>query len=632
MFLRIALALAFLASSAAPSLQAIDTVTGLPPGVVNTQNPADHPLPPEKSLQAITVPEGFHATLFAGEPHVLQPIDFDFDDRGRLWVVENFSYPDWKKENSDRILIFTDKDNDGRFDTRKVFYDQGHRLTSIAYGFGGVWALSPPELVFLPDANGDDLPDGKPMVVLDGWTTNAIHNMVNGLTWGPDGWLYGRHGMHTPSHVGAPGTPTRDRIPIDAGIWRYHPTKKIFEVVARGTVNPWGLDYNDMGDIFFSNNVNGHLWHLVPGAAYERTAGVGFAPYAYQEIGYCADHLHFAGANWRTGWVESRGGQGEHGRMGGGHSHVGAMIYLGDNWPDRYRNTIFMCNTHGHRINNDTLERRGSGYVGRHTNDFLFANDEWFRGIKINYGPDGGVFVSDWNDLGECHDNDGVQRSSGRIYKIVYGSPRNPGPLNLAALDDGRLVQLQLHPNDWYVRHARRLLQERAAAGHLKKSTRPDLLVMLRDQKEVTRQLRALWALHVTGGVDEPVLKDLLRHPSENLRRWAIELGCESKTPPAWLVREYERLASSDPSPMVRLALASALQRLPVAERWGLAENLLAHVEDAGDANLPLLIWYGIEPAVGADRARALTLLARCQMPQVRQFISRRMAGSGENK
>ena len=88
---------------------------------MNTQNPADHPLTPEKSLQAITVPEGFHVSLFAGEPHVLQPIDFDFDDRGRLWVVENYSYPDWKTENQDRILIFTDKDNDGRFDTRKVF-------------------------------------------------------------------------------------------------------------------------------------------------------------------------------------------------------------------------------------------------------------------------------------------------------------------------------------------------------------------------------------------------------------------------------------------------------------------------------------------------------------------------------
>ncbi len=631
MHLRLAVALALTVASNQLGLQANATDTGLPPGVVNTQNQTDHPLTPEQSRQAITVPEGFHVSLFAGEPHVLQPIDFDFDDRGRLWVVENFSYPDWKKENSDRITILTDTDNDGQFDTRKVFYDQGHRLTSLAYGSGGVWALSPPELLFFPDANGDDVPDGRPVVHLDGWTTNALHNMVNGLTWGPDGWLYGRHGMHTPSFVGAPGTPTNKRTPMDAGIWRYHPSKKIFEVVARGTVNPWGLDYNDVGDLFFSNNVNGHLWHLVPGAVYERTAGVGFAPYAYQEMGYCADHLHFAGANWRAGWVESRGGQGEHGRLGGGHSHVGAMIYLGDNWPARYRNSIFMCNTHGHRINNDRLERRGSGYVGRHTNDFLLANDDWFRGIKINYGPDGGVFVSDWNDLGECHDNDGVHRTSGRIYKIVYGKSRPPGPLNLAALDDARLVQLQLQANDWYVRHARRLLQERAADGRLKKSTRPALLSLLRHEKDVPRQLRALWALHVTGGVDEPVLKDLLRHPSENLRRWAIELGCESKRPPAWLIREYERLASSDPSPMVRLALASALQRMPVGERWDLAEALLAHPEDAGDANLPLLIWYGLEPSVGADHARGLKLLAHCPMPQVRQLISRRLTAPGRS-
>ena len=190
---------------------------------------------------------------------------------------------------------------------------------------------------------------------------------------------------------------------------------------------------------------------------------------------------------------------------------------------------------------------------------------------------------------------------------------------------------MQRHANEWYGRHSRRLLQERAAAGRLKNTTRPALLALLRNQKDVTRQLRALWTLHVTGGVDEPVLKELLRHPSENLRRWAIELGCESKAPSPWLVREYERLASSDPSPMVRLALASALQRMPVVERWKLAEALLAHAEDSGDANLPLMIWYGIEPAVANDRAQALTLLARCQMPQVRQFISRRMAAPGKN-
>ena len=113
----------------------------------------------------------------------------------------------------------------------------------------------------------------------------------------------------------------------------------------------------------------------------------------------------------------------------------------------------------------------GSGYVGRHGQSFLMANDPWFRAISMQYGPDGGVFVSDWNDLGECHDNDGVYRSSGRIYKVTYGKAKPTGNFDLARLGDEELIKLQLHKNDWFVRHARRLLQERAVAGKLSGAT-----------------------------------------------------------------------------------------------------------------------------------------------------------------
>ena len=109
------------------------------------------------------------------------------------------------------------------------------------------------------------------------------------------------------------------------------------------------------------------------------------------------------------------------------------MIYLGDNWPDKYRDTIFLSNTHGRRLNNDILQRKGSGYVGTHGEDFMKANHPWYKGFTQIYGPDGGVFLSDWTDNGECHDNDGVHRTSGRIYKVVYGEVENPGPIDLSA-------------------------------------------------------------------------------------------------------------------------------------------------------------------------------------------------------
>src|SRR5205823_5036932 len=187
-------------------------------------------------------------------------------------------------------------------------------------------------------------------------------------------------------------------------------------------------------------------------------------------------------------------------------------------------NTVFMCNMHGRRLNNDRIVRQGSGYTCLHNPDFLKVGTPWFRGTVVMYGPDGGVYVSDWCDLGECHDHDGVHRTSGRIYKLTYGKARPPQSADVSKLSDAELIKLQLHKNDWYVRAARRNLQERAATGKDMKVVHEGLRQMFDDQKDVTRQLRALWALYCTGGTKEAWLRRQLEHPSEHVRTWAIRL------------------------------------------------------------------------------------------------------------
>jgi hypothetical protein len=265
-----------------------------------------------------------------------------------------------------------------------------------------------------------------------------------------------------------------------------------------------------------------------------------------------ADHIHWAGGHWTT----ARGGA-VHSESGGGHAHAGAMVYLGDNWPDRYRNGVFMCNIHGNRVNHDILERRGSGYVAHHGKDFLLANDTWFRGLGLHYGPDGGVYVSDWCDTGECHNYDKTH-ASGRIFKITYGQPKHV-PVDLAKLSDLELVKLQLHKNDWYVRHARRLLQERATVKKLAPNVHDELRRILTDNPDVTRKLRALWALHVAGGLDE---KDLLGHldsSHEHIRAWAVTLRLEPRQISATVQAKLVEMAAKDPSPLVRLYLAGGV-------------------------------------------------------------------------
>ncbi|HEX8203226.1 MAG TPA: PVC-type heme-binding CxxCH protein, partial [Isosphaeraceae bacterium] len=588
-------------------------------------------LAPEEAAWAMTVPEGFRVSLFAGEPDVVQPIALALDDRGRLWVAEAYSYPVRvpAEKAKDRILIFEDTDNDGRFDKRIVFADRLNLVSGLEVGFGGVWVGAAPELLFFPDRDGDDRPDGPPQVLLDGWGQHDTHETLNSFCWGPDGWLYGCHGVFTHSLVGQPGTPESRRTPINAGIWRYHPTTRSFEVFAHGTSNPWGIDFDARGQAFLTSCVIPHLFHVVQGARYQRQAGPHFNPYTYDDIKTIADHRHYLGAN-------PHGGNGRSDAAGGGHAHAGALIYQGDAWPPEYRGSIFMNNIHGARLNRDTLTPRGSGFVGGHAPDFLLANDSWSQVVSLRAGPDGNVYMIDWYDKNQCHATDPNvhDRTNGRIFKISYGGPRPTladrlGQADLNALDGRALVGLLDSENDWLARHARRILQERrpdpgirAMLGRLAFSdpgfSRPEPL-----------RLRALWALHGHGGLDEEHVARGLADDSPDVRAWTIQLALEDRTPSSALLTKLGALAGSDPSPVVRLYLASALQRLPLADRWGILEGVVGHGEDAEDHNLPLMYWYAAEPLAELDAGRAARLAAGARIPNLLPWMSRRIAAIG---
>jgi putative membrane-bound dehydrogenase-like protein len=588
----------------------------------------DAPLPPNEAARTMTVPDGFQVTLFAGEPDVQQPIGFCIDDRGRLWVAEAYNYPHHGTTPGDRILIFEDSDGDGRFDKRTVFYDQLNYVTGIEVGFGGAWVVSPPYFYFIPDQNGDDKPDGAPQVLLDGFGNHAnSHNLANGLAWGPDGWLYGTHGRTNWSMLGKPGTTDDERIRFDGGVYRYHPVRHVWESFADGTTNPWGIDWNDFGEAFVCNCVTPHLYHVIQGAHYEPWRNRQSGEFTYQRIPTIADHLHFVG----TTNVRAALGSAAEDAAGGGHAHCGTMVYLGDNWPDAYRNTLFTNNIHGKRINNDILQRSGSGYTASHGRDIMRAQDPWYMGVTLRYGPDGAVYASDWSDTGECHSVVNTQRETGRIFKIAYGKPvrRN---VEIATLSNLELAQLQLDRNDWYVQHARRLLQEHAARGDDLQDVTSLLQSMFVSQPETPKKLRALWALHAIEKLPPEFLLEQLGHADEYIRGWAVRLLCEPQHPSATALARFHQMATSDTSAYVRLQLASALQRLSAEDRWELAVALSEHAEDSTDDNLPLMIWYGIEPLIHVDATRFARLAAQAKIPLLAQHIGRRVASAAKSK
>lgn len=615
---------------------------------INTQKLELPFTPPEQALEMISLPNGFTATLFAHEPDVQQPIAATMDHKGRLWVVECLTYSDGKTNydlrQNDRVSIFEDSDNDGRFDQKIVFWDQGKKLTGIELGFGGVWLTAAPEFIFIPDRNGDDKPDGPPEVLLDGFEDNVIrHNIVNGLRWGPDGWLYGRHGIQATSFVGPPGATKSQRIPMNCAIWRFHPVHRKFEKVAEGSTNPWGFDYDEHGEMFMINTVIGHLFHVVPGARYRRMYGSHFNPHTYQVIEQTADHFH-----WDQGEQPAEAGNKEGlssstDLAGGGHAHTGLMIYQGGNWPREYHNSLFTANFHGRRINNDTIHRDGNGYVGRHASDFMKTADPWFRGVELIAGPDGAVFVLDWSDIGECHENDGIHRTSGRIFKISYrGTGENlvtpsmhrklTQPFDLAELDVEELLELLNTENNWYPRMVRRLLAEKAVSQPTRiariASRIKDKYSLLRTQgADDSEFLNAIWLCYVMGGADESfLLNQCSNEESEHVRSWAVRLLADGlKRPSDAVVKRFCELAQSDPSGLVRLYLASSLNRFDELTRLQIANLLCQHESDADDRTQSHLIWYRIEPDVIANWQVALDLAADSKLPLIRENIVRRI-------
>ena len=366
---------------------------------------------------AATVPEGYELKVFAAEPDIVNPISFCLDERGRAWVVEGMTYPNRAKEGEgkDRVLIFEDTDGDHRFDKRTVFMEKLNLVSGIEVGHGGVWLGAAPYLYFVPVTNWDaPTPAGEPKVLLDGWGYNDAHETLNTFRWGPDGWLYGCHGVFVSSNVGKPGAPAAERTKLNAGVWRFQPEQQKFEVFAHGTSNPWGMDWNADGELFIEACVIPHLFHIFDGGRYERQAGQHFNTNTYDDIKTIADHRHYLGAN-------PHGGNGKSDTAGGGHAHAGLCILQHPSWPANLRGGVIMGNIHGSRINMDILEAKGSGFVGHHGADFINFNDKASQIVDIREDRDGSLWMIDWYDLNQCHrsQKEAHDFTTGRILKLV---------------------------------------------------------------------------------------------------------------------------------------------------------------------------------------------------------------------
>ncbi|MFO1485376.1 MAG: PVC-type heme-binding CxxCH protein [Verrucomicrobiaceae bacterium] len=585
-----------------------------------------HLLPnPSKDLPEMRVQDGFQVELIAKEPDVKQPIAFCFDERGRMWVAEAFSYPNRQPEGQgkDRITILEDADGNGSFETKKTFCEGLNLVSGIEVGFGGVWVGAAPYLMFIPKDANDKA--GEPKILLDGFGYQDTHETLNSFLWGPDGWLYGNQGVFNTSAIGKPGAEAKDRVTMRAGVWRYHPVRHVFEVFCHGGSNQWGLDYNSNGHLFMTHCRsfwgkggtthairNGHFWNQA-NANYPSFVSATAPDFAPELQNYLP-----ASARYDSG----EGGAGKPGTTAvyGGHSHVGTMIYNGDNWPAIYRDHLFTHNLHGHQLNHQHMVRTGSGYEAFHAGyDLLYSSAPDYIPVDLQTGPDGAVYVIDWTDTQHCHnpDDEKWDRSNGRIYRIAWKETYKPVKVDLGKMSDAELLQVQIDSSGWQVRTSRRLLQERYAGRRLNLEGLGAVLYGLRKQN----QINAVWIENSVGILSEASARLWVESVSDVVRSWAIQLATEE----AGNLKIHEDVlkfvARTDPSPTVRLALASALPNLDAKTVWEVGSALAMHGEDKDDRFLPKMIWFGLARVIEQDWARGLALAEKTPMPSLADSI-----------
>ncbi len=605
-------------------------------------------LTPKEAVDAMTLVDGFEVNAWASEPMITQPMAFAWDDRGRMWVAENRDYEarhtGFSNSGDSRILILEDTNHDGTADDVKVFLEGIPFPSALAVGFDGLYLGAPPNLLFIPDKDGDDVGDIDDVeILLTGWGIRDRHETINSLHWGPDGWLYGLEGFATPSKIKKPNGDARlyghkepfpayldvgvrkreskgssywnnpdwqdlEGVDINGGVWRYHPTKDRFEVVAHGLSNPWGIDYDAKGQLFITACVIPHVFHIIPGGIYHRQGGQHFNPYVYGDIRTIVDHPHRS-------------------------AHGGARVYLSDAFPEEHHGRLFMANIHERAVLSDVLEPKGSGFVARHGDDFLHANNPQWIGFSMEVGPEGAVYVLDWHDA-DITGGEVLHKDTGRIFRMT---PKTSLAQNwdgryddLKTMTDAQLVELQLSKSAWHARRARVILQARAAKGELEDSVHGRLHEIFRSNSNPDVRLRAMWTTHITGGFAAEDLMNALEDRDPHIRAWAIQFLNEDNSPPTRAVDTFARMAREDDSPVVRLYLAAALQRINHDDRWQIAQALVKKGEDADDHNIPKMIWFAIEPLVAGNPGRALELAKSSKIPMLTEYIARRAVDANE--
>jgi putative membrane-bound dehydrogenase-like protein len=600
-------------------------------------------LSPAESAAKMRPGAEFVAELLLSEPLVAQPTHFSFDERGRLWVTQYRQYPypagltmlsrdkyyraHYDKvppapPNHDRgadiVSIHEDTDADGVFDRHKVFLDGLNMANAAVRGRGGVWVMQTPYLLFYPDKDGDDLPDGAPVVQLAGFGLEDTHSVANGLVWGPDGWLYGGQGSTTSCRVTRPGLDSTNAPGIyfeGCMVWRYHPETRAFEIFAEGSGNTFGLEVDAQGRLYSGHNGGGTRgWHYVQGGFYQMQGvdpgkfGPPRNPYAFGELPMMLTTNHAVR-----------------------FTHFGAFAE-GTAMPSQFAGRLFSLDPLHNVVLTSERRARGATFETVDREPALRSDDETFRPLYIANAPDGSLFLSDMCEFyiahGQHYQNQ-IDPTTGRIYRLRGKDAVLEKDLNLERKTTVQLVALLSHPNKWHRHTAVRLLGERKD---------PNAAAPLRELIERNHglgALNALWALYQITRLEGEyeTVKKALKHPYAPVRMWTVRLlgdeygrhrglgaGTFGRAQDAVLwIPLYEPLAAQarvETDREVLSQLASTARRLNGAQAMDLVSIVSAHEGVAEDPYLPQLCWWVFEAHIPPGPGENNDVLAHFHRPE----------------
>ena len=609
---------------------------------------ATDPLTPEQQQKSFHLPPGFKIQLVASEPDLRKPMNMAFDSAGRLWVTESREYP-FAATNAalarDTIRIFSDFDDNGR--ARKVTtFATNLNIPIGVYPFRAprgsgqpsavssqpktgtpqpsgadrrpltadslVWkclAWSIPNIWLFEDTDGDGVADKKEKLYGPFDFTRDTHGNQASFRRGLDGWIYATHGYNNQSRVaGADG----HEIFLPSGnVYRFRLDGSRIEHWTHGQVNPFGLTFDPLGNLYSADCHSSPIYQLLRGAHYPSFGrphdGLGFAPTTIQ-------HSHHSTA-------------------------ICGIVHISDpSWPAEFQGNLFIGNVMTSRINRDSIEWRGSSSVGKEMPDFLSTDDPWFRPVDLQFGPDGALWVADFYNRIIGHYevpllHPGRDRERGRIWRIV--PPVGADVRRLKLVRDEKSETPHVLP---YSRDA--LLNEFLGQNPTRRALAREELALLpnaNDRGLITQAAQGgwhfrmgesrkglmtscLWLLQRAGQLDDKTLLGALTDRDEPIRVHALRILTERGLRTA---AGAPSIARPDPAAVPLVPSDARRSALLAATRTALADPS-AHVQraaaDALAANphadnlAPLLALQKRVPAEDTHLAHVVRLAIREQL------------------